>query len=434
MPLQKGLHPTDLSAISPDSFRLVVTIEGANGKERDISQLVTSMRVYESIFQQTLMAEFDISDAVSLFEDLNISGNEKITSVVRKQNDKNSPPVDIQNDWYVLDIPIYGKPKPDIATYRIRCVTPFGLVSKFRRISSPMSGSSIDIIEELYRQVGVTVEKKETQSLGTMKFIPPKLTYSDAIKNVLQKSMTPNGSPLFTYQVFHDSAFVLNSYNKMITGDILDNYSQGYFYTQESQTEDGFEEKRLRILESSSNIGFSPYKSMKNGSYVTRTHKLDVSNKTYEMIDFNAYEDKVPLIDGDQSDLVWNSDFTISGVSPSTLKETSNIFINQNSLAMAESGDLNYHQFGSYKEATKRSVYSNLEQLEHSIKLYGDSRLSPGTIINLNFPKTGQVEGAGRENDEFLSGRYLIVSTTHTFDSHGYFSQVKVRRDSVHKR
>jgi hypothetical protein len=220
----------------------------------------------------------------------------------------------------------------------------------------------------------------------------------------------------------------------MITCDILDNYSQGYFYTQESQTEDGFEEKRLRILESSSNIGFSPYKSMKNGSYVTRTHKLDVSNKTYEMIDFNAYDDKVPLIDGDQSELVWNSDFTISGVSPSTLKETYNIFINQNSLAMAESGDLNYHQFGSYKEATKRSVYSNLEQLEHSIKLYGDSRLSPGTIINLNFPKTGQVEGAGRENDEFLSGRYLIVSTTHTFDSHGYFSQVKVRRDSVHKR
>jgi hypothetical protein len=434
MPLQKGLHPTDLSAVSPDSFRLTVTIQGATGKERDISQLVTSMRVYESIFQQTLMAEFDISDATSLFEDLNISGNEKIVSVVRKQNDKSSPPIDIQNDWHVLDIPIYGKPKPDIATYRIRCITPFGLVSKFRRISSSLSGTSIEIIEELYRQVGVTVDKKETQSLGTMKFIPPKLTYSDAIKNVLQKSMTPNGSPLFTYQVFHDSTFVLNSYNKMITSDILDNYSQGYFYTQESQSDDSFEEKRLRILESSSNIGFSPYKSMKNGSYVTRTHKLDVSNKTYEMIDFNAYDDKVPLIDGEQSDLVWNPAFSISGVSPSSLKETYNIFINQNSLAMAETGDINYHQFGSYKEATKRSVYSNLEQLEHSIKLYGDSRLSPGSIVNLNFPKTGQVEGSGRENDEFLSGRYLIVSSTHTFNNSGYFTQIKVRRDSVHKR
>lgn len=101
---------------------------------------------------------------------------------------------------------------------------------------------------------------------------------------------------------------------------------------------------------------------------------------------------------------------------------------------MAETGDINYHQFGSYKEATKRSVYSNLEQLEHSIKLYGDSRLSPGSIVNLNFPKTGQVEGSGRENDEFLSGRYLIVSSTHTFNNSGYFTQIKVRRDSVHKR
>lgn len=434
MPLEKGLHPTDQTAVSPDSFRLTVKIEGANGKERDISQLVTSMTVYESIFQQALIAEFNIADAVSLFEDLNVSGNEKIVSVVRKQNDKNSPPIDIQNDWHILDIPIYGKPKPDIATYRIRCVTSFGLVSKFRRISSALSGTSIDIIEELYRQTGVTIDKKETQSLGTMKFIPPKLTYSDAIENILQKSMTPNGSPLFAYQVFHDSAFVLNSYNKMITSDILDNYVQGYFYTQESQSDGSFEEKRLRILESSSNIGFSPYKSMKNGSYVTRTHKLDVSNKTYEVIDFNAYDDKVPLIDGDASDLVWNKNFNISGVGPNTLKETSTIFINQNSLSMAETGDLNYHQFGAYKEATKRSVYSNLEQLEHSIKLYGDSRLSPGSIVNLNFPKTGQVEGSGRENDEFLSGRYLIVSSTHSFDASGYFTQIKVRRDSVHKR
>ena len=434
MPLQKGLHPTDLSAISPDSFRLTVSIESADGKERDISQLVSSMTVYESIFQQTLIAEFEIADAISLFEDLSISGNEKITSVVRKQNDKNSPPVDIQNDWYILDIPVYGKPKPDIATYKIRCISPFGLVSKFRRISSKLSGTSIEILTELYRQVGVEVDPIEDQSLGTMKFIPPKLTYSDAIQNVLQKSMTPNGSPLFSYQTFHESKHVLNSYNKMITSDTLDYYIQGYFFEHESQTEESFEEKRHRILEVSSNIGFSPYKSMKNGSYVTRTHKLDIANKTYEMIDFNAFEDKVPLIDGSESALAWNPDFSVSGVSPSTLKETYNIFINQNSLAMIDTDETNYHQFSAYKQATKASVYSNLEQLEHSIRLHGDSRLTPGSIVELNFPKTGQVEGAGRQNDEFLSGRYLIVSSTHTFDSTGYYTRVKVRRDSVHKR
>ena len=434
MPLQKGLHPTDLSAVSPDSFKLTVSIESADGKEREISQLVQSMTVYESIFQQALIAEFEIADGISLFEDLNISGNEKIISVVRKQNDKNSPPIDIQNDWYVLDIPVYGKPKPDIATYKIRCVTPFGLVSKFRRVSSKLSGTSIEILTELYRQAGVEVDPIEDQSLGTMKFIPPKLTYSDAIENVLQKSMTPNGSPLFSYQTFHESKHVLNSYNKMITSDTLDYYIQGYFFENESQTEESFEEKRHRILEVSSNIGFSPYKSMKNGSYVTRTHALDIANKTYEMIDFNAFEDTVPLIDGSESALSWNPNFSVSGVSPTTLKETYNIFINQNSLSMIDTDESNYHQFSAYKQATKASVYSNLEQLEHSLRLHGDSRLTPGSIVQLNFPKTGQVEGAGRQHDEFLSGRYLIVSSTHTFDSTGYYTRVKVRRDSVHRR
>ena len=220
----------------------------------------------------------------------------------------------------------------------------------------------------------------------------------------------------------------------MITSDTLDYYIQGYFFEHESQTDESFEEKRHRILEVSSNIGFSPYKSMKNGSYVTRTHKLDIASKTYEMIDFNAFEDKVPLIDGSESALAWNPDFSVSGVSPATLKETYNIFINQNSLAMIDTDETNYHQFSAYKQATKASVYSNLEQLEHSIRLHGDSRLTPGSIVELNFPKTGQVEGAGRQNDEFLSGRYLIVSSTHTFDSTGYYTRVKVRRDSVHRR
>jgi hypothetical protein len=434
MSIQKGLHPTDLSAIDPDSFRLLVSIEGANGKEREISQLVQKMVIYESIFQQALIAEFDIADGVSLFEDLQISGNEKISSIVTKQNDKSSPPISIQNDWYVLDIPTYGKPKPDMAAYRIRCISPFGLVSTARRVSAKLSGTSIEILRELYRQVGAPVTVLDDQSLGTMKFIPPRLTYSDAIKNILQKSMTPNGSPFFAYQTFHDSQYVLNSYNNMITSDTLDSYNHGTFFSAEAQTDASFEEKRRRILEASSNIGFSPYKSLKNGSYVTRTHALDISNKTYNAIDFNAFTDKIPLIDGPQSDLVWNPEFNVSGVSPATLTDTYNIFIHQNSLAMIDSNEINYHQFSAYKLATKHSIYSNLEQLEHSIRLNGDSRLTPGSIIELYFPKTGQVEGAGRENDEFMSGRYLIVSSTHSFDSSGYYTRVKVRRDSVHKR
>jgi len=434
MALQKGLHPTDLSSISPDSYRLTVNIQSGNGKEREISSLITSFTVFESIFQQTLIAEFEISDGVSLMEDLNITGNEKISTVVRKQNDKQTPPIDIQNDWYILDIPVYGKPKPDLATYRIRCISPFGLVSKFRRASAKLSGSTTEILKELYRQVGAELEVIDDNPLGAFRYIPPRLTYSDTISNILQKSMTPNGAPYFAYQVFHESKFLLNSYNSMITENSLDSYIQGYFFRAESQTEESFEEKRLRILEISSNLGFSTYKAMRDGSYITRTHKLDWSSKTYETVDFKAHDEIIPLIDGTQSELSWRSDFDVSGVGPDNLYDTYNIYIPLNSLAMVDSDEANYHLLGSYKLATKNSVYSNLEQIEHSIKLHGDSRLSAGKIIDLKLPKTGQVEGVGREDDLLLSGRYLIVSSTHIFNNEGYYTRVKVRRDSVHKR
>lgn len=434
MAIQKGLNPTDLTAISPDSYALTVNIESANGKERDITQLIQSMTVFESIFQQTLIAEFELADAVSLFEDLNITGNEKISSVVRKQNDKSSPPIDIQNDWYILDIPVFGRPKPDLQVSKIRCINALGLVSKFRRISAKLSGTPIEVLTELYRQVGVDIEVQDDESLGTFKFIPPRLTYSDAIQNVLQKTMSPNGAPFFAFQTFHESKYILTSYNAMILEPPLDYYNQGYFYSEESQTDASFEEKRHRILEASSDIGFSPYKSMKNGSYITRTHVLDWSNKTYETIDFNAFDDDVPLIDGKQSDLVWNKDFDVSGVGPNTLKDTYNIYTTLNSLAMIDTDEANYHQFTPYKMATKHSVYSNLEQMEHSIQLNGDSRLSPGKTVELKFPKVGQVDGYGREDDPFISGKYLIVSSTHSFDSEGYYTRIKVRRDSVQKR
>ena len=75
-----------------------------------------------------------------------------------------------------------------------------------------------------------------------------------------------------------------------------------------------------------------------------------------------------------------------------------------------------------------------MEQMEHTIKLNGDARLSPGLILDLNFPKVGRVDGSGMDSDPFISGRYLIVSNTHTFNNDGYFMRVKVRRDSVHKR
>ena len=434
MPRIVGINPSDGTSVTPESYKIGVTIYSINGKERDITQLVTTVTIHESIYQQALLADIDIADAAALMEDLNITGNEKISIILSKQMDKNSEVVDLQSDWYVLDMPLFARPKPDVQVYRIRCVSPLGLVSKFRRVSHVLSGTPIEILEALYDDLGVELEVPLKEPLGVMKYIPPRLTYSDAISTILNKTMNPNGSPFFAYQRFYDGKYVLNAYYNMITESAFYSYYQSYFYTGESQEESSFEEKRKRILEVSSKLGFSPYTSMKNGSYITRVHTLDWGTKHYNAFDYNAFEDKPTTIDGDESDLVWNKEFDISGLNSSNIKEVSNIYFSLNEYAMLDSNEFNCHQFLPYKDPVRRSIHSNMEQMEHTIKLNGDARLSPGLILDLNFPKVGRVDGSGMDSDPFISGRYLIVSNTHTFNNDGYFMRVKVRRDSVHKR
>lgn len=436
MPKQQGLHTTNSTSIDPSSYRMQVTLYSATGKERDITALVTSYVVTESIFQQTLMAEIDLNDGVSMMEDLNITGNEKITVVIRRQNSKTQSPITLQHDWHILDMPLYSRIKPDLQVYKFRCVSNFGLISKFKRVEHAQIGTPTEIIASLYKEIGVTAELKDSQGLGVIKWIPPRLTYSAAIATVLNRAVANSGAPFFAYQTFSEpNKHVIASYDSMVGSKEYDRYSQGFFYGNEAQTDADYEEKRRRILEVSSNLGFSAYKGLKDGAYVTRTHALDISNKTYTQIDYNAFDTPPPMIDGSKSELAWNKTFNVSGVSPANLKDTFNIYVATNELAMSDSGHLNFYNHMPYISARKNSVYKNLDQISHSVRLHGDTELSSGKIVELAFPKSGEeTPGAGREVDKLLSGRYLVVSTTHTFNGDGYYTTIKAKRDSVHIR
>ena len=449
---QSNIHPTDKSNPGePGAFQMTIIIHSSNGKTMDITQMVDSFTVTESIFQQAMIAELSVVDGINLFEDLNITGNEKIQIALRKQLDPDAQYSVLQSDWYIIDIPLFARPKPDTQVYTFRCVSPFGLVSKMRRVEHVLKGSSTDIIKRLYEEVGIATAdtqledyndymnsgdvKKllvaDTQSVGTMTYVPTKPTYSDALQQMLSKTVGPNGAPFFAYETFLNGQHVLNSYNKMITTPQVSNYNQSFFYTQDAQTEFSFEEKRQRILEISSNLGFSPYKGFRDGSYVTRTHIIDWATKQYQIQDFNAFRDT-----GNESrmapDLVMHPEFSVSGVDYTNTPDTHALYYSTNIQARSDKDEVNIHAHMPSVGAQRRSIISNLSQIEHIVKLHGDPRLIPGMQVGLTIPKAGYAEIVNEGAfDELLSGRYLIVSSIHTFDNDGYTTKIKVVRDSI---
>ena len=106
---QSGLHPTNSTGVgNPGAFRMEIKIYSASGEERDITQLVDTFEVTESVFQQAMIGEFRIVDGVNLFEELNITGNERLSVVLRKQLDGNGQAEDMQSDWYIIDVPMFA--------------------------------------------------------------------------------------------------------------------------------------------------------------------------------------------------------------------------------------------------------------------------------------------------------------------------------------
>lgn len=444
---QSGLHPTNSTGVgNPGAFRMEIKIYSASGEERDITQLVDTFEVTESVFQQAMIGEFRIVDGVNLFEELNITGNERLSVVLRKQLDGQGQAEDMQSDWYIIDIPLFARPKPDVQAYTLRCVSAFGLVSKMRRVTHVMKGPPSDILKRLYEECGVDDLDKpladyndflrpdnnsfkllvgDNTSTGVMTYIPTKQTYSEAIMQILSKTAAPNGSPFFCYETFIGGNSVLNSYNNMITTEEADAYTQSFFLRADAMTEASFEEQRLRILEISSNLGFSPYKGFRDGSYTTRTHILDWTSKSYQLQDFNAMRDDIQTMD---KDLVMHPDFSVSGIDYTNSPDMHNLFYAVNRQAMSDKDEVNIHMHMPYVGAKKRSIISNLGQIEHMVKVHGDPRLLPGRQIGLVIPRSGSEKA---DRDEMLSGRYLIVSSIHTFDNTGYHTKLKLARDGI---
>lgn len=437
MASSSGLHSTTSKGKGgPSAYKMSIKLYDANGNEREITNLVSNVTITESIFQQALMAEFSITDGVNMMEYNNITGNEKISVVLRKQMKEGEEAVDLQSDWYILDIPLYGRPKPDVQVYKIRCISPLGYITQLKRVDHVLKGTPVEILEELYRENNIEGDKldvKDKHSTGIMTYIPPKISYSSAISHILSKTMSDNGSPYFAYETFNGTAagskVIMNSYNEMITTEVYDRYKQIFFNQGEEFSDAKFKNKRTSILEISSNLGFSPYKALKDGAYITRSHVIDWQTKSYTTSDYNAMGNKPPMMD---KDLIMHPNFDIGGLNYSNIVEAHNLYYNTNVLARADKGEVGIHEHMAISGSVRRSVIANMNQIEHSIKLNGDISLTPGTMIELEIPKVGgATEKKDLDMDLLLSGRYLIVSSVHEFVSEGYFTRIKVRKDSI---
>lgn len=411
----------------------------------DITAIVQRVRVSESLYSIGLNISLDIVDGTNLLYNNGLTGNEYVYIEYETVNRGGQDPF-IKSQWlYTAGFSFYGKPKPDIQVYTVDCISATPYLLRLFRNQRKLNGTYTQMAVQLFNEArtpDVALRIEDNRSAGNLALYPNGKTHLDTIKDLIGKAAGKNDSPFFFFETFSNprsAETVLTSYVHIIenienanNGTFYSEYNHGYFYEfGRDQSDDAFEQKRKRILEIDSNLGFSSYEGLTQGGYIARTYEVDPSIKTYREYDYHVFADGTMRLGGDY---ILDRDYDIAGVAlgDPRLRRAQTYMVNRNSLADG-SGANNIHQPTTHTIARKRAIDLNLDQLTHEIKIHGDSQIRAGYLVWLNMPDP--TEHADQfKYDELMTGYYLVTDVIHEFSGEGMFTRLKLKKDGIKRQ
>lgn len=425
-------------ATTPSSYDLrKVKLTMNDGSVTDIKGLISTVVINESLFKQSIQVDIEVVDGVDLFQKSHISGGEKIEiKLGRIENtnltgDKSEKAFNIE--VYIAEISDHVKPKEGIQYYRLTCLSLHAFIDQFKSLSRSFSGNINALIRDICKQdLNVTSVDFSNKNLPSIKGIYPNTKPLDAITWLLRNSADED-TPFFFYETINDG-LQLNSYRELLDKELYKTYNNTTYFESAPETPEYFVEASKKIINMSSDFNMSQYHQIKDGSYASTIHCVDISNKKYEQTvysrtddnllklnDFNSLSNKIKF-----NDLQLNKNYTA--------KE---YFISTNSNSFnALQDEVNYHSISKDNLSKKNSYFQNLKFMGLDIDVYGDFDISPGRIVELKIPKSTDAnilksEGLDGMKDKLLSGKYLVSSISHIFDGDQYTCDIGLQKDSL---
>jgi hypothetical protein len=202
-----------------------------------------------------------------------------------------------------------------------------------------------------------------------------------------------------------------------------------------------FAENATRLLDMKSNIKLDKLTQASQGGFASKTNITDIVGKTFTQTVFDYSKDTA--VSTNKLDFKEAFSFkknlnigakSTGGKSLSDLADASISNISVNSQANYQ-GNPNSSS-GPVQDNISRakSYYANFEAVSHQIAVYGDFFLNPGKKINIEIPKSINMDSyAGDDTtiiDKSLSGDYIISVAAHTFSDGIYMSKLKIIKDA----
>ena len=417
---------------------------GAVGADIDIRTIVTSFNITAELFSPILTLSGTIRDTDNLLGKFaaiygynGLTGQEKIK--VKINSGYGDEQKDIVQTFIIKEYPNYVKTLdfPSNQIFTFVAVSEFAYTDKLMKICRPVRQNTYDNIVEIFNNdLGLSGVVREGNKKPESKFdgvitIQNPLSAAEWLRS---RSFDDEQSPFFLYNkvidgennvVYFGSFFGLVNTQKSPSRNLTYNYRQRIEATPGSER--AYEEEQTRILKMTSNLKLDRLTTAISGGYSNRLNVTDFASKSFYTLDYKTKEDSTKWLSNKYPvDGRTRVSRTLHNIPESSI---SGVQIN----SAPTYGDPTKSLTNSVTESLSKNIQraksfaARINEFDHEIIVYGNTRLNPGTIISLNVPSVpSQGLNSNVENDPTVSGLYLISIAAHIFVDGVYTCKLKL--------
>lgn len=421
-----------------------ITISVASAGNFDVKPYMVELNLYEDIFGDSVSGTLLISDAIGLLPNFRMNGTEFITIMLRK-NSQDTSGQNINRTFRIYKVSDrYFVPGNNFENYTINFCSEELLLSEKYRISKAYKNKTIsEMVKDIFANHLKVGDKKKVfveSTTGTFDFVLPNKKLFETINWLSTYATTgKTGSDVLFFE--NTDGFWFKSLQSL--------YSQSpyltYYYNPKNVSSE-MQQKYTNIISMDVLDSFDMLRSTSSGTFSNRLISVDPLTRKFTTTDFDYNEyckkstkmNKYPVTNN-YKDRVGKKTFEAP---PNNLQAGAFRLLPTNSGQRNFSFIKNrptsvFSDYSVEKTIPYRAAQLSLANFSRlKITVPGNAKMSVGMTINIVVPSMGPTSYAKvdnptkRENDPYLSGKYLITAARHMINLDTYVTVLEICKES----
>jgi len=408
---------SDVILISYQSF------DGAGTPKRlSIRSLVQELSIYESLDGKFLSGDMTLLDGTNAIQTLPITGFERVEFFFRTPGTEKGFDFSVKtgHPMFVYSLKNRSGVNPRSQIYTLKFISMEAIRNHQTRVSQSFTGQIDQMVTDIcYNYLKTKKDLMVEDTKSNHKFVMPRLKPTKAIEQLRKnaRSLNYENSGFLFYE--NGDGFNFKSYEGLFCKKDGSPRPVKAHYSPKIKN---IGEDPVYALQSVENFTilqqFDTLNNTANGVYASRLITHDLYNKTFEEIDFDynkEYGKQNHLEQDDQGEK--RSD---NGILPFFNFDNGETFGNKNEGSIYYQSETakvhNTHELPQSKDILQKRISQHLSvnSLVIEITAPGTTELRVGDIVNFTLPKYAPFSKEDtRDNDKYLSGRYLISAARH---------------------